>query len=234
MDHLSDKTQDSRLLLSRRTMVASMAATAVAPFVTLEQQAARASVKTAAPAEPLAREFHTTTETAFGTVVAGGRRHGALASVQVLSGGKWQDAAPLTTPRYMHAAIAWNGGVIVAGGLSVAGMPLSDVEFFDGSTWTRLGSLRTPRQGAALAIHLGTPIVTGGRNIAPLSSVEMFDGNGWQPFPSLTTPRFGHSAGLVNGVLTVTGGQNVHRLSSTESFNGSGWIQAAVVAPVSE
>jgi len=223
------------LLVSRRTVLAGMTAAVTAPYVLTElfaPQHARAAEVMAV--EPLQREFHSTTVTPFGTVVAGGYQHGALASTQVFDGREWSAAPPMSVARYKHAAVAWRGGVLVVGGLSSRGLALSHVEFFDGNSWSRFASIEGPRQLAALALHNGMPMVIGGRNVSPLSSVELFDGNAWRTYPALLTPRYGHQVEVVNGVITVKGGANIAPISTVESYNGVTWRSGPSVPNFSE
>lgn len=179
----------------------------------------------------LQRERHTTTETVFGRMIAGGYCLGALSSVQIFDGTNWFDAPPLLLPRCDHAAVAYPDGLLVMGGLSSTGDFLTSVEWFNGSRWTRVAPMKIAKISAAAVMFNGTPVVTGGRNRSLLSAVEQFDGSVWRPMPPLRTPRFGHKASIQDGLLTVSGGEYLLALTDSEAFDGSRWIPGIAAAP---
>jgi hypothetical protein len=230
-------SRSSPLLVTRRAFVTGALMTAAAPaamakLVATGGSSSEAITESVAGADvtPLVRQFHTTTESGLGTVVAGGFRFGPLSAVQIYDGQRWRNAPSMLRPRYQHAAVAFGQGILVMGGLTVGGAILADAEYFDGAAWTRVAPMLTPRSMAAAVIYNGFPMVTGGRRVAPLSSVEVFDGKSWQPYPSLVTPRFGHEAALVDGIPTVKGGAYVAPLSTSESFDGTAWFPRATAS----
>lgn len=213
--------------VTRRSFVAGMVIVLAAPAAII---GARGDVapheRNSAPTRDVAllhREFATTTETALGTVVAGGFRNAALSSVQIFDGHSWRIAPPMLSPRYRHAAVAFGGGVLVIGGLSATGNPLSHAEYFNGHSWVAIPPLRVPRYQHAAVLYNGLPFVIGGIFHAPLSSVEIYDGTVWRDGPSLSIPRFGHGAVTVNGHPTVNGGAHHGQVSVSESFDGVAW-----------
>src|ERR1041385_1721608 len=117
----------ARLVITRRSFVTGMLIVAAAPAAMAKAWSAECLTEIknnlAEGVAFLPREFHTTTVTALGTVVIGGYRTGALTSLQPSYGETWRNAPSLPKPRYKHAALAYNGGILVIGGLSSTGSP---------------------------------------------------------------------------------------------------------------
>lgn len=151
-----------------------------------------------------ARSYHTATLLPNGKVlVVGGYGsvgyygNGSLNSTELFdpATGTWTATAPMTTPRYGHAAtLLPDGRVLVLGGASIT-YPggtaqkdiLSSAEIYDPAmnSWTMIGGLKTPRVGPkAIPLRTGPNagkvlIIAGCTTGYPnrLSSVELFDPN---------------------------------------------------------
>ena len=116
--------------------------------------------------------------------------------------------------RQMHIAIPLGGGnVMVAGGVSADGTPLSDVVYYTSTgTLYALPPLNTARYAAAgVLITYGRVLVLGGTQdgVTPLSDVEVYDpvNNAWTETTPLQTARFNHMAArTVSNQALITGG----------------------------
>ena len=96
--------------------------------------------------------------------------------------GIWITIGSLTTGRQEHTAtLLPNGQVLVTGGSTYSGSPLSSAELFDPATgtWVGTNSLNTPRWGqAATLLPNGQLVVMGGYGDATedaTASVELFN-----------------------------------------------------------
>ena len=147
----------------------------------------------------------------------------------------------LTSPRYGHSAVLLPGGkVLVAGGLTTGGAPITGAELFDPATgrWTATGPL-----AAARAFHSATLLPSGqvlavggsGAGSTALASAERYDAvtGTWSPAGALAAARASHSATLLrSGKVLVAGGWGPAPLTSAEWYDpASGqWTAAGTMA----
>lgn len=225
--NLSGLEVESPTLITRRAVIAGIFSTLAVPTILAkayaQQQPRPTPARPVKTVKPLPREHHTTTETPQGSLVVGGYYLGALSTVHLFDGSKWHNAPPMLTPRYKHVAVPYGNGVLVIGGLSSSGQPMSDAELFDGTKWRKVAPMKIARSQHAGILWNGSVLVTGGIGIQPLSAVEMFDGTTWRPAQHMRSPRYGHSVAIGDGAAIVTGGFNLGPLSNSERFNGQEW-----------
>ena len=125
-------------------------------------------------------------------------------------------ATPMPAPRTGLAGVAWQGFVIVAGGIDSSGDASKRVDAYDpaSGTWQRGPDLPGAVHDAALAV-LGNELwVIGGlseqgdQSIAQATTYR-FDTstNNWTAGPNLQTPRGGPAVATVGDTLVVVGGE---------------------------
>nr|VZI42025.1 unnamed protein product [Spirometra erinaceieuropaei] len=100
----------------------------------------------------------------------------------------WQSAAPMRTARYQHAATAFRGAILVAGGWD--GRDLNTVEMFtppDASSplgqWTELAHMQRPRYDFTLLTSANAVFALGGTLGKPGNTVEAFAAPGGSADP---------------------------------------------------
>jgi N-acetylneuraminic acid mutarotase len=177
------------------------------------------------------RYNHTVDILSGNLIVTGGTRDGSdsLDSCEKLDVNKriWKDIAPMSLRRMRHAAIPYNGKLMVTGGYIGEGHPslfrhyngqgnisLSSCELYDPEIdeWETMPPLITGRFWHAMVDHpdLGI-LVIGGLNTTSgaLSTCEVFDEAKakWIEFPSLPEPLVRFSIGILgNGDIMISGG----------------------------
>lgn len=124
--------------------------------------------------------------------------------------------SPMPEPRTEVAGVAWDGRIVVAGGLRADGSTSDRVDAYDPATnaWTPLPRLPEPRHHTALVVAGERLVVVAGYTPEgdawrPLASVLSLGAGeaSWRPEPSLGTPRGAPAAvGVDNGVVFVAGG----------------------------
>lgn len=126
------------------------------------------------------------------------------------------------------ATLLPNGMVLVAGGISAAGI-LASAELYDPATgtWGLTGPLNTARYDhTATLLTDGRVLVAGGDSAGSISSAELYDPTTgmWSPATSLGCARKNHTATLLmdGNVLFVGGDVNDVPLSSVELYDPTG------------
>nr|VZI44711.1 unnamed protein product [Spirometra erinaceieuropaei] len=104
----------------------------------------------------------------------------------------WQSAAPMRTARWQHAATAFRGAILVAGGVDGEGRLVNTVEMFtppDASSplgqWTKLAHMQEPRFLFTLLTSANAVFALGayGRSGQPGNTVEAFSAPGGSADP---------------------------------------------------
>lgn len=172
----------------------------------------------------VARENHTATRLANGTVLLAGGSTDAGAQTFDWATRMIANTGALLTPRKNHTAtLLPDGTVLIVGGETAAGHPLTTAEIFDPSTgkFSSAGNLHFARQAhAATLLPDGRVLICGGIGVdgKPLASAEIYDPR-VREFVSggeMTRPRSDFSAvPLKDGRILLVGGAGV----STEVFN---------------
>jgi hypothetical protein len=180
------------------------------------------------------RDFHTATLLPGGKVLIAGGRTSSGSGYTYLATGEVYDpntglfttvvGTTMSSSRYSHTAVLFNGKVLIAGGDSTA---VATADLFDPSTGTFVatGSPATARQYAAAALFGGMVVEAGGYNGSSqppqLKSAEQYQCSNlncaFGSAGNMTAPRAGHTATttqLNNGsvivvIVLVTGGQGV-------------------------
>jgi hypothetical protein len=176
--------------------------------------------------------------TANEVIFAGGVTTGpALGLVEAYSTstGQFSTIGMLTPARFDAHALAWNGGVIVAGGQTDFNKPTPTlsgaVDLVSAANAVTQGpALSTARAGFSMSplTMAGTVIAIGGSTASGYStSTEILKPNGqsWAPGGNLHVARHNHrSITLDNGEVLVVGGYNDanYYLGSTELSNNDG------------
>ncbi len=135
------------------------------------------------------------------------------------SGGAWQPADALHTPRQLHSLTRLADGTVLAvGGLNgSAAVPTAELYHPDTRHWTPAGQPETARWGhSAVLLPDGSVLVAGGSVARPgggttaVRSVERYTpghGGEWHTVAPMTDARTGHPAVvLAGGVVLVAGG----------------------------
>ena len=139
----------------------------------------------------------------------------------------FETTGALVTPRSFHTATLLSSGkVLVTGGTTGNGNPLSSAELYDpaSGTWVATGNLANARSShTATLLPNGKVLVTGGQNGGnPLTSAELYDpaSGTWSSTNSLAVSRYSHAATLLpNDKVLVTGGQTGSSLTSAELYD---------------
>ena len=135
--------------------------------------------------------------------------------------GAWGTTTSLSTSRYEHTAVAYNGYMYVLGG-SNGSSALNDVQYApintNGSlgTWTATSSFTTARVFSTTVVNNGYLYVLGGgdNSTANYNDVQYapFNSNGtlgtWTSTTGFTTGRRAHAAVVNGGFVYVLGGVN--------------------------
>jgi hypothetical protein len=163
------------------------------------------------------RDFHTATLLPNGKVlIAGGRTIGggttyqASAEIYDPATGTFTAAGTMSSSRYGHTAVIFNGKVLIAGGANNAAV--ASAELYDPATgtFTPTGSMAVPRQYFTATVFGGNSVVEiGGLNGSTrLASAEQYQGNAFQSAGNMIGARAAHTATLLaDGTVLVTGGQ---------------------------
>ena len=110
---------------------------------------------------------------------------------------RWVSIPDMPRAVQCAAAVAWDGKILVIGGMNHRGKPLSAVLEYDpgAGSWKELSSLLTARYGCAVCVLGGEAVVLGGVTWLPpsfyrLASVERCNRRlqCWEAMPSLTGP----------------------------------------------
>lgn len=150
-----------------------------------------------------------------------------VGSAEAFNGKTSVDAGKLAKPRLSHAAAAITAEVVlIAGGHTVNGAPVGELEAFNANTgvWNSAGSLRVARSNPSIAIHRDLALIVGGHTGArETSTVEAFNvttGALSRSSFRLTTPRNACSVTqLKDGGVVVIGGMTGGR-TSYKSLDG--------------
>jgi hypothetical protein len=166
--------------LSRRTLLGSLAAASVAPWLLQGLPAQASSTVAASSVNPLPRQMHTATALGGGYVlVAGGlSQDGTAFSDVTIYGptGALTAAAPMNTPRYAHEAVLLPyGKVLVLGGYWQGALDSAEIYDPSSNTWTPAASLALPRYNHTAVRLTGNQIlVIGGSSQGVLSDTEIY------------------------------------------------------------
>jgi hypothetical protein len=121
----------------------------------------------------------------------------------------------MPAPRTSVAGAAWQGLVVVAGGIEAGGHASARVDAYDPHTgaWTRAPNLPKALSDVALAIQADDLWAVGGfseqgdQKIAEATTYHFHPGDSaWKAGPVLHTPRGGAAIGSLNDTLVVMGG----------------------------
>jgi hypothetical protein len=187
----------------------------------------------------VSRDFHTATLLAASgkVLITGGRTSSGSGYTDVSSAeiydpttGTFTAASPMSTGRYGHTAVLFNGTVLISGGSNNGGTSaLATAELYDGTTGAYIGtttnSLAKGRQYFTSTVIGGSVLAAGGQNgSTPLSSSELYQGAGFSTGAAMTAARSAHTATLLNnGKVLIVGGQgsNGTSLATAELFGNS-------------
>ena len=189
--------EDNPLAVSRRSLLGSILAAAIAPAF-LTRAWAQPGTRRSTPRMPL--DLHLAAETCAPVprcqhasaalpdgriLVAGGWRHSGLSSyVPPLANAQiydphsniWTEAASLKTGRAQHAAVTLaDGRVLVTGGINHA--PVASTEIYDpaSDTWTGAAPLPQALYGHSVAVSGELVVVSGGFDQGPQASLQIYD-----------------------------------------------------------
>jgi hypothetical protein len=165
-----------------------------------------------------AREFHTATLLPNGKVLIAGGRTSIGSGYAYLNSGELYDPATgtftnvsgaMSSARYGHTAISFNGKILIAGGANSA--PVATTDFYDPGTGSFAPAqvMATARQFFTASIFAGAVVEAGGLgSSARLQSAEQNKGGAFLPGGNMTAVRAAHTATLLNdGSILITGGQ---------------------------
>ena len=148
----------------------------------------------------------------------GGSDYLARAAVYDPAADRWEEVAPMGTPRADHTAtLLPDGTVLAVGGLTAdpastsPGMEvqLASAELFDPmrGQWVAVAAMREPRSGhTATLLPAGRVLVAGG---GPSASAEVYEPTtrSWRQLRPMTAAREGHVAvALADGRILMIGG----------------------------
>lgn len=197
----------------------------------------------ATPPMHAARNHHTATRLADGTVlVVGGLSAGGtnLASAEIYDPrtATWTSVAPMAEARYWHTATLLDDGtVLVAGGQRTNGSSVAVAALYhpDSRTWTDAGRMGTGRNGhTATLLEDGTVLVAGGQSdLGQQASAEVYHPStkSWAPVGSMAEPRAWATATLLpDGTVLVAGGTGTRYLATAEVYNPSNGLWAATAS----
>jgi WD40 repeat protein len=167
------------------------------------------------------RDFHTAALLPNGKVLIAGGRTSSGPGYVYQAGGELYDPATgvftvltgtgsaMSSQRYGHSAILFNGKVLIGGGANTAAVATVDVFDPASGKFAPAGSLATARQYFAVMPFGGVVIAAGGLNGANrLSSAEQYQGSFFAGAGNMTAPRAAHTATVLSdGTVLVTGGQ---------------------------
>jgi hypothetical protein len=168
----------------------------------------------------VSRDFHTATLLLNGKVlIAGGRTRSGSGYTYQATAEVYDPATGVFTPagnsmssaRYAHTAVLFNGKVLIAGGASTSAIAGADLYDPSAETFAPTSSLASARQYfTATVFGKGTSVIeVGGLNGSTwLASAEQYQSTGFQSVGIMATPRAAHTATLLNdGSVLITGGQ---------------------------
>lgn len=169
----------------------------------------------------------------------GGATQKPVRWVERFDGTEWVEAPEMTTERYAHVSVAYQGQLYAIGGTRTdsdgSHNPLATVERFDGDSWSAAPSMITARGAAAGAVFQGSIYITGGETPSYATSVERFDGIRWSEASEMSQNRAHHAAVVFDSLLYAiagdmtnygTGNAPVYNRDSVETFNGTAWVDA--------
>jgi hypothetical protein len=149
--------------------------------------------------------------------------------------------APTLSPpprsRHMLAYDASRTRLVMFGGESASGQPLSDTWEFDGATWAQVGTPVSPsaRMNASMAYHatLGRIVMFGGMGTSgALADTWTFDGATWSLAPAAVSPP--PASAPCRPAMTYHGQMGVAVLATageTWTFDGYAWSRALTATP---
>jgi hypothetical protein len=120
----------------------------------------------------------------------------------------WKAAGSLKEARSQHAALKLGDGcVVVIGGTTAGGVPLSTAEIYDPKTdaWSAAGAMKFARAYPAAALLANGKVLVAGGNI---SAAELYDptNNTWSSAGAMSTPRLtAFAAPLAGGKILIAG-----------------------------
>jgi hypothetical protein len=138
-----------------------------------------------------------------------------VAEVPVPDIGTWQELAELPQRRTEIGAVALDGLIYVAGGLTLGRELPTELFIYDpvADTWRDGAPMPAPRHHAPMAAHDGQVYVIGGYSSSDLSpaedSVFIYDvaTDSWHDGPSLPEPLGAHAAATTDdGIIHIFGG----------------------------
>jgi N-acetylneuraminic acid mutarotase len=125
----------------------------------------------------------------------------------------WTQGADMPTPRFLHAAAAFEGKVYAMGGTVNGNDIYTDiVERYDPDTdtWTTVANMLNRKRGHSASVLRGGIYSVGGvaMGFGLSGLVESYDpqGNRWISRPDLKYRRFGHNSLAVDGHIIAFGG----------------------------
>lgn len=146
---------------------------------------------------------------------------------------KWENLAPMSTPRYVFSTEVINGHIYAIGGGNSTGT-LNSVEMYDpnANSWNEKAPMIHSRKSFNTEIIDGKIYVIGGTNEnGVLSSVEMYDPvlNTWTAKASLNMARYDFQTVVINEKIYAVGGYNGKKLSSLEMYDpvSDTWVEKA-------
>ncbi|HVT77524.1 MAG TPA: hypothetical protein VHD87_10875 [Acidimicrobiales bacterium] len=176
-----------------------------------------AVVSTTTPSTtPFGAVVHATTTTTVHKATTGTTAAGATTTTTVAAGRIKPAETPLPVARTGVAGVAWQGLVVVAGGVGAGGGYSVRVDAYDPKTgaWTRGPNLPVPLRDASLAVVGDDLWVVGGlaiENGQPVAQSSTYyfhpGGEDWQDGPALHTARAGAAAATLGTFLVVLGGE---------------------------
>lgn len=139
---------------------------------------------------------------------------------------RWEDAAPIPTPRNSASGGWINNQMIVAGGRTSRGN-LSTTEIYDKNEdrWRQLAPLPKPQAGTASVVVGSNLIILGGEIFIPNAGVfanvwrYSLDSDKWHALPDLGIARHGLGAGLIGKKLYAIGGATEPSGNGTSNIN---------------
>lgn len=183
-------------------------------------------------------------------VVFGGTSANNVASRTWVWDGVWKKPASPTQPvARSNAAMAYDASrakVVMFGGISLLGGPLSDTWTWDGQAWKEEFPLTPPeaRHGASLAFDRkrNKVVLFGGQdgNGAFPETTFTWDGSNWTQVPTSLSPPGRSSAGFAYDPVSeksyLLGGMGPFGIPKVETwtFNGSDWTAIPWVGPLPE
>jgi len=170
--------------------------------------------------------------------------YAARADVPQVPTGTWADGGQFgDIPRDVASAVLPDGRLLVIGGVSGDGQPISQVSVYDPAlaTWSPAGAMNEARGGhTATVLADGRVLIAGGRTTTGFTaSAEIYDPatGGSTTFGLLSVPRADHAAArLADGRVLIVGGSDGAAVLATAeildpSTGSSSPLAASLVTP---